>query len=210
MDKFKEFLKGYKKDYKTLKKLLANPTKKQKVLGIAAIAVVVIIIVLLFVPSLGFKYVREVKLPDLPVQVYEDLYIPGTLQEEFGKGGQKECTFTHIVNEFTIVEGILQYDNARVSLETVTKPTQEDLGEPFTNYVVSDALTAYAWRMGVDSGLTLPVHTEDEDLLRTGLYIFGEVNYGINLLPEFECSDWVVDESRFELPSDVEFSDPRG
>lgn len=201
--------KDFKEDMKNAKKMMTNPTKKQKALGFIALIVILVAIYFVTQDWTGFQYEPTIELPPIAETTYEDLYIPGSLQEEYGKGGQKQCTFTHDLGG-ALIEGNLLYDETRVSLVSATIPIDQEPEQDlrYENRLISDGEYAYAWipDAPTNTGLQVPVKTEDETMLRSGLYLAGEVNFGLNIVMEFECSDWEVDESVFEVPEDIEFT----
>lgn len=123
-----------------------------------------------------------------------------TLRDLMGLGTSQTCTFTDPQSKST---GTIYVGGgkARADVDIVLESQPE-----YISHMVNDSEAVYVWQEGQTTGF------------KTTLADIGEISensevpaedktVNVDNQIEYECHGWSVDQSKFELPSDVEFTD---
>jgi uncharacterized protein YxeA len=78
-------------------------------------------------------------------------------------------------------------------------------GKETMSHMINDSATSYMWTDGVGQGMKFSISPEDVNSDQYKSAKTGAVNLDQNY--DFSCDSWVVDTSKFELPSNVQFSE---
>lgn len=126
----------------------------------------------------------------------------GSMQDLMALGSSIKCTFSG-TDEGTEYSGVLYAagKKARQDVEVIAN------GEKVETHVIVDDRWTYMWSsMNQHNGMKMYIDLTDEELRELGeeannAYSDQEKEYN------FQCLPWIVDSSKFVLPSDVEFTD---
>ena len=136
-----------------------------------------------------------------------------TLQSMLGVGKQVKCTWKQ-TNEDMDVEGIAYVDNKKAKIEIKMKNNNPSASEQMPDMTIStytDGEWAYSWGGYSDQGMKFKIDEADQMAPDTNEESNGDTKNEImknwNEEFEYDCSSWKVDNSVFQLPSDIEFKD---
>lgn len=124
-----------------------------------------------------------------------------TFGELVARGEAVTCTFEH--NDGTnVTEGTVYIADRAEKIRGDFTLRQGD-GEPMEGHIIRDESYNYVWGSFYEQGIKTKVTEENQEQL----FEDAENDATIDENTEFTCNTWNVDESKFEIPTDVEFVD---
>jgi hypothetical protein len=121
-----------------------------------------------------------------------------TLRELLGLGSNQQCSFK---DTETISEGVMYIAGERVRGDFTTEFEEKRIG----SHMISDGENVYIWVDNEAQGFKMPLSSLDDLSDENG--VFDRDTYDIDKEVDYECRGWVVDETKFSLPSGVNFQD---
>ncbi len=119
-----------------------------------------------------------------------------SLKSLLATGGSKTCTFSNTEAGATS-QGTVYLSSGKMRGDfssTVNGATQ-------ANHMITDGQTSYVWMDGQKSGFKMSFASTE-----TGNNAQSQSSVDTNKNMNFSCNNWAGDQSKFSLPSDVEFS----
>lgn len=161
------------------------------------IAVVVGIIILLGAGGyfvLGNKTSNNIAPATAPTQTQKP---SSSLFDLLTKGGNQKCDFASSDNG-TDSKGTayISGDKMRVDLESTVD------GKTSTSYIIRNADTNYIWGSDVKQGIKVTLSEED---LKNDTQVNQYINSKENV--DYNCAPWAADNSKFNPPTDIKFTD---
>ena len=130
-----------------------------------------------------------------------------TLKSLLNTGTDQVCTFSDPDSGST-GNIYLGGGQARAEFETPT-----DTGDLFASNMISDGTTMYIWFEGQNTGFTASLESFDDlpSSAASGGTATEGVSEGVNVNREvdYSCDPWTVEETMFEVPTDIKFVDYR-
>ncbi|MCD4740409.1 hypothetical protein K8R43_04440 [archaeon] len=124
----------------------------------------------------------------------------GSMQDLIALGNSIRCTFSGSDDEVTF-SGVI-YVAGKKARNDVDATVD---GKKISTHVIAEDKWFYTWSsMDPHNGIKMYINMTDEELKELGEgnpYAEQEVDY------DFQCWPWIVDNSKFVLPSDVTFTD---
>lgn len=122
--------------------------------------------------------------------------ITGTLKSLLTGGKTQTCTITYPDNKGSGT--IFVADKKFGGTFTI----KESNGKDITGYMVSDGTYMYTWSTAATMGIKIKLETAEKAAgnTQTGT---GDLNQEVNL----NCSPWIVDNSKFAVPTNIQFTD---
>lgn len=114
-------------------------------------------------------------------------------------GRSLECTFTHR-DELNASSGTVYISGGGERIRSDVSVTESGAG-PMEVHLIRDGGYNYVWGSAMPQGIMMAVQDNES------LFEAGENSPIDEETTEFDCRSWRVDESRFSLPSGVEFQD---
>lgn len=128
-----------------------------------------------------------------------------TLKSLLNTGTDQVCTFSDPDSGST-GNIYLGGGQARAEFETPT-----DTGDLFASNMISDGTTMYIWFEGQNTGFTASLESFDDlpSSAASGGTATEGVSEGVNVNREvdYSCDPWTVEETMFEVPTDIKFVD---
>lgn len=122
------------------------------------------------------------------------------LKELLGISNPQTCTFTIGEGLGTstayIAEGKMRSDSSVKAGETTV-----------SSHMILDGKTTYTWIDGQKTGYKMDFSAMQGNPTKGDVSNTGQANIDPNKNFDFACSPWSVDQNKFSLPSDVEFTD---
>lgn len=126
--------------------------------------------------------------------------VSGTIQSLFASGGSKMCTYKSNPGAEYESSGVVYVANGKIRTDYTGKGAN---GEVQSGHLISDGTTGYMWNDQANSGIKMP---------------FAQYNTASNTAPnghstdyenkyDFHCQGWLADNSKFEVPTGVQFSE---
>lgn len=132
----------------------------------------------------------------------ENVAQSGTFADIFASGESVECTFAH--DDGTNVSSGVVYmaENGNRIRGDFTIEEGPDTNNPMEAHMVRVDNTNYVWGSFYEQGVKMEVTAEERDQL------FPEDDSTtVDPNTEYDCKSWSVDESKFDLPSNIDFID---
>jgi hypothetical protein len=130
------------------------------------------------------------------------------LEDIFAAGGNYSCSYsaTDATNGFAQAEIFVTDSGAKYYSEFTARQEGED---DVKTYMIKDQNYAYTWTSESDEGYKYTLTDEDEGNLYPASDDFSNSNSGLEAAfgYTYDCDPWSVDNSKFNLPDDVEFID---
>jgi hypothetical protein len=128
----------------------------------------------------------------------------GTFAELMKLGGSIKCTFA-VDTEAGKSSGTV-YVSGKQTRNDFEVTTNEG---NFESHFVSDGEWAYTWGSQMPNGVKMRLSDFEGETANTSDATVPEYQGAVNMQDKFDykCSPWIVDVSKFELPSDVTFVD---
>lgn len=123
-----------------------------------------------------------------------------TLKGLLGMGQSQTCTYT--VGE-GLGTGTVYINGGKMSMETMVKTGSTTT----TSHMVMDGKTSYSWVDGQKTGYKMDFEAMQGNTIKGDVNNSGQANIDPNKQFDFKCSRWSVDNSKFALPTGVEFTD---
>ena len=133
--------------------------------------------------------------------------VVGSLKDLLGMGKKFECTWEYIDEENqSKMSGVLWTDGTRSRTQTST----ETNGQIYAMNFVTDATDGYMWEEGKTQGFKYALNemkSEPEAVEEDGGQNLEYVDKSMFENYNYQCKGWVVDETKFSVPAEVEFVD---
>ena len=122
--------------------------------------------------------------------------ITGSLKSLLTGGKTQTCTITYPDNKGS---GTIYVADKKFGGTFTIKETN---GKDITGYMVSDGTYMYTWSTAAAMGIKIKLETAEKAAgnTQTGT---GDLNQEVNL----NCSPWIVDSSKFAVPTNIQFTD---
>lgn len=128
----------------------------------------------------------------------------GNMMDLFKSGKNTKCTYSNKNDEYSI-EGTTYIAGNKMRTDASTTMKDQNTIE---SHMISDGTWVYSWSSAMPQGIKMKIDTQlaqtnpDNKVTSQESYAktFQE-NY------DFKCSKWTTDQSKFELPLDVTFTD---
>lgn len=127
--------------------------------------------------------------------------------KELMKGGKSlECTFSFTnVEQGATQSGKFYVDGPKARFRSETEVTTNSLGQKMESYMITDGDYAYSWsNIGPKTGIKFNLN-ESSSINKTDKS--GQNTENLDQKIDFDCHKWSVDNSKFELPAGIEFTD---
>ncbi len=124
----------------------------------------------------------------------------GTLKSLLASGKSQSCNFSYPDNSAT---GTYYFDGNKFAGNFSLK---EQDGKTLTGNTVSDGTYVYVWTSNSPSGIKMKLDTAINE---TPLPSAQNQNQGVDLNQKvnYKCSPWTADNSKFQPPSNIQFTD---
>lgn len=137
----------------------------------------------------------------------EENVFTGSLKSLLGLGRSVKCTWS-VEDEGTTMEGTVYVSGQKTRTETRTQNQEMDM----TMYFLSDNNIAYSWNKGQTQGYKfgLDDFEDPQDIEEAEADTQIQANQyqeAWNNQYEYQCENWQVDNSIFEVPGNVVFTD---
>lgn len=123
-----------------------------------------------------------------------------TLKGLLGMGQSQTCTYS--VGE-GMGTGTVYISGGKMSMVTMVKAGNADV----TSHMIMDGKTSYSWMDGQKTGYKMDFASMQGNTMKGDVNNSGQANIDPNKQFDFKCSRWSVDNSKFALPTGVEFTD---
>ncbi len=129
----------------------------------------------------------------------------GTFAELVGQGEALRCSFRSAETDGTVATGNFYTDGERFRVQA---ETTYDGGTASSN-MLTDGTTTYVWSDTPDGSFafTMPTQSLAADTTAPSEPAPGAMPVTANETVEYDCEQWSIDEDRFAVPADVEFTD---
>jgi hypothetical protein len=119
---------------------------------------------------------------------------PQTLKDLARSETPQKCEFEDSTNAAKTA-GVVYVASGKVRGD-FTATTQ---GKNYSAHMISDGVTAYTWMDGMATGFKVAFSTASTSEMQQGL----DANKNLN----YKCSSWTADQTMFQLPTSVKFTD---
>lgn len=123
-----------------------------------------------------------------------------SIKSLLASGSSRKCTYS-VDQDGYKSEGTIYVANNKMRGDF----TAQIDGKETMSHMINDSATSYMWTDGVAQGMKFAVSEEDIKSAQDSAAKTGAVDLNQNY--DFSCDSWVVDTSKFELPSNVQFSE---
>ena len=180
------------------------------------IPVILVLILITAGAFFGYKAFSKKTMPvetaEIPTPIVtqnsqnEESFISGKITDLLSLGESLKCTYTldEDVNK-PGGEGTIMVSGTKMRGDS-TIMISGDTGPGIDSHFISMDNTMYTWSSGSDKGIKITI---DEKIM-SGEDTTGEVPAEAQALQEkmdYKCLPWIADQSVFELPADIEFTD---
>ncbi len=124
----------------------------------------------------------------------------GSIKSLLASGTSRKCTYT-VDQDGYKSEGTIYVANNKMRGDF---SVQID-GKDTMSHMINDSATSYLWTDGTGMGMKMSINPEDAKAAQDSAAKAGAVDLEKNY--DFSCDSWVADTSKFELPSNVQFSE---
>ncbi len=119
-----------------------------------------------------------------------------SLKSFLGSQASQKCNYNDLEN---LSSGTVYVGNGKVRGDFESKAT----GNNVLAHMISDGTKVFVWTDGTAQGISFDV-TKVEEWADNAQ---GSQSLDVNKEVEYSCSNWVVDQSQFSVPGDIEFTD---
>lgn len=123
-----------------------------------------------------------------------------TLKGLLGLGQSQTCTYN-------VGEGLgtstVYVAGGKMRTDTLVKTGTSD----FVSHTIMDGQSVYSWMDGQKTGYKMDFASMQGNTMKGDVNNSGQANIDPNKQFDFKCSRWSVDNSKFALPTGVEFTD---
>lgn len=139
----------------------------------------------------------------------ESTSISGNLMELIKLGKNYSCEFDYTDDTGNSTKGMVYISDSGNKFRGEFEMTQGD-GTVVTSNMLSDGEYNYMWSSELPQGFKFKITSEDDSLF--GDYADEETSstpssFDADMNVDFDCDAWRVDNSMFEVPSNIEFMD---
>lgn len=127
---------------------------------------------------------------------------PTSLKGLLGLGLAQQCTFSD-TTEGAMTSGTVYVSNGKMRGDF----TSTTGGQTVTSHMISDSTNSYIWMDGQSTGLKTTFEAQADGDTPTSSPAAQTGGVDVNKDVNYSCSPWLVDSSKYNLPSGVQFTD---
>ncbi len=131
--------------------------------------------------------------------------ITGTVLDLIRSGKNMKCTFSYDDDDAGSTQGTTYVSGQKMRGDYAVVTSKN---ETIESHMISDGTWMYTWGSALPQGMKMKMDTFSAD--ETSAQDAQAVNQNIKELQnkvDYKCQGWSVDNSKFELPSEIEFTD---